>query len=119
MTSFWDFLTLRGALTPAGGPKSVWDTFQNISNQKKKKFLSENFLHLKKFWLEKSTRPITPEILISQKISLVSKCRLKRSTKNVPCEFSEKSIFQKLEFRVWTSKIFTKKNCFINPAKPG
>ena len=47
---------------------------------------------------EKGTRPITPKILIYQKISLVSKLfRFKRSTKKVSCEFSEKSIFRKVE----------------------
>ena len=72
--------------------------FGNVSKKKK---IRENFFDLEKYWLEKWTHPITPEIFISQKISLVSKLfRLKRSTKEASCEFSEKSIFKKLKFRV-------------------
>ena len=66
--------------------------------------VSEHFRPKKKCF-EKFKCPITPEILISQKISLISKLfRLKRSTKKVSCVFSEKLIFKNFKFRVWTQK---------------
>ena len=68
----------------------VSEHFQQFS------FYSENFWTLENFRsYVKWTRPITPEILIYQKISLLPKLfRLKRSTKKVSCEFSEKSVFR-------------------------
>ena len=106
LTQNYDIEVFRMPETPPVPPKMTTlkiflGTFQNISNKKKK--LCEHFLDLEKFCLGKWIRPITPEILISQKISLILKLfRLKRSTKKVSCVFSEKSIFKKLKFRVWT-----------------
>ena len=87
--------------------------FGNVSKKKKK--IRENFFDLEKYMLEKWTHPITPEISISQKISLVSKLfRLKRSTKKVSCEFSENRYLKSWNFGSELWKIFTQ-NFFFQP----
>ena len=86
--------------------KKFLGTFHNISNQII--FFYWHILGLEKFLFEKFKSPITPEILIPQTILLTLKLfRLKRSTKKVSCEFSEKSIFKKFKCRVWNLKKFS------------
>ena len=77
--SIFGYLIQYDKNTPPSFPKKwaplkkILGMFQNISNKKKNFFFNENFLDLEYFRLKKWTLPITHEILISQKILLLSK----------------------------------------------